>query len=228
MSHKINKYFFITGTDTDIGKTYVTVALLKILKQAGFSTIALKPVASGCAIKDNVLKNADALLLQQHASIYLDYQYINPISFAAPIAPHIAAAQLKQKLSVTMLLKKTQFALQHAANFHLIEGVGGWEVPLNKKATMANYAQALNINFNIEVVLVVGIRLGCINHAILTEKAIKNSGLRCAGWVANEIEFAQPDFTEIVRTLKTWLESPCLGILKYDAHFEKNPLPLAL
>lgn len=147
---------FITGTDTNIGKTYVTVKLLQQFNRQGLKTIGLKPVATGCING----QNEDALLLQQNASIQVDYSLINPFSFALAVSPNIACDNIS--------IEKISYALQKAfkiqADIYLIEGIGGWFVPLNSKKTMADLVKTIE---KIEIILVVGIRLGCLNHSLL-------------------------------------------------------------
>jgi dethiobiotin synthetase len=202
---------FITGTDTDAGKTYISTGILNVFNKHNYSTLGVKPIASGCELHNGVLHNADALALQQASSIKLPYQKINPYAFEPAIAPHIAAQQIHCDISVDKLIKRTEEALHYPADLCLVEGAGGWYVPLNDKETMADYVKATDL----KVILVVGIRLGCINHAILTHKAIENDDIPIAGWIANCIIPQRVEHNEIILALKKWLTSPCLGVVQH-------------
>src|SRR5690606_27505056 len=177
------KAFFITGTDTGVGKTLITAGLLLAAKSRGLSTAALKPVAAGCEVTEAGLRNEDALLLQSVITQDLAYEQINPIALQPAIAPHIAAQQAKRILSVDRLSGFCRGVL-NSADVTLVEGAGGWRVPLNPAETLADLARVLQL----PVILVVGIRLGCINHALLTVEAIARDGLQLVGWVANLID----------------------------------------
>lgn len=203
------KHIFVTGTDTEVGKTYVSASLLQSLSQQGYRTIGLKPVASDCVLENGKLRNNDALQLQQHASVKLDYDVVNPIAFAPPVAPHIIAGQLGQPLSVARLCELTRTTLQLEADVKLIEGFGGWHAPLNHHETMADYACEMQF----DVLLVVGMRLGCLNHAALTHQAIVADGLKCIGWIANCIDPDMLYLQENIDLLNTSLPAPCLGIV---------------
>lgn len=203
---------FITGTDTNIGKTYVATRLLQQYKQQGLSTIGIKPVASGCDWQNKKLVNADALALQAASTVQLDYQHINPFAFEPAIAPHIAAELAGVHLSVAALNHQLHTALNHAADIHLIEGCGGWLCPLNTKETMADYVVANNF----DVILVVGMRLGCLNHALLTYQSILQSGARLVGWIANCIDPDMPYRDENITMLKQLIIAPCLEIFDYQ------------
>jgi dethiobiotin synthetase len=207
----MGKIFFVTGTDTGIGKTYVTTGLLRVANSRGLSSIGIKPVSSGCMTNHVRTFHHDATLLQETASLPLCYESINPFAFMPPVAPHIIAAELNTELSAATLISRTQDALSTTAAIHMVEGFGGWHAPLNSRETMADYAAQLGCG----IIIVVGIRLGCLNHAILTERAVTASGAHCIGWVANMID---PDMThrpENIATLQTWLQSPLLGIIQY-------------
>jgi dethiobiotin synthetase len=206
------RQFFITGTDTGIGKTYISVGLLKAFNHLGYTTLGIKPIASGCIRHANQLRNEDALALQQASSIKLDYNYINPFAFEPAIAPHIAAARSNAPLMKMDILEKTHYALNYPADVNIIEGVGGWYVPLNQHETMADWV----ISLKLPVILVVGIRLGCLNHTLLTYQAIRGEGLSLVGWVANSPQPEGTETMEMVETLKTRLHAPCLGIIHYQ------------
>lgn len=198
--------YFVTGTDTGAGKTVISVALLQAFARKGKRVAGLKPVASGCELTREGLRNADALALQAAANVALPYDSINPYAFAPAIAPHLAAAQNNQSIEVRNI-KRIVDNVREQADILVIEGVGGWQVPLNDHETMADLATALAL----PVILVVGLRLGCLNHALLSALAINAAGLRLAGWVANSVD---PDFEEPeqnIATLNHWLKAPCLG-----------------
>jgi dethiobiotin synthetase len=192
-----NETYFITGTDTGVGKTFVSLQLLHYFKKQGVSTLALKPIASGCEQTPQGLVNEDALALQAAASIKLPYHHVNPFAFLPPIAPHIAANQVGVTLSVAALTQTLTPILQTQADIKLIEGAGGWLLPLNKMETLADYIETLNV----KIILVVKMQLGCLNHALLTAKEIKNRGLTLAGWVANTINEPMPYLNENIETL---------------------------
>jgi dethiobiotin synthetase len=204
--------FFITGTDTNIGKTYISVGLLKFFNQSGYSTLGIKPIATGCEEKNNKFYNSDALLLQDASSIKLAYASINPTAFKPPVAPHIAALKTGQLLSVRSITQKLQPALNCRADVFIIEGVGGWHVPLNPHETMADFA----IQNQFSVIVVIGIRLGCLNHGILTYQAVKASGVNISGWIANCIEPGVLEMSEIIKFLKDYIKVPCLGKVGYQ------------
>lgn len=197
----MTKRFFIAGTDTGVGKTYIACKLLSAFNQQGLSTVACKPVASGCEITKQGLRNGDALHLMQAASIKLPYHEVNPIALQLPIAPHIAAQRSKQKITVEKLINMCQPILNCKADVLIFEGVGGWYVPLNDTETMADFVKALDLS----VILVVAIRLGCLNHALLTYRAIKANGVNFHGWIANRIDANMLAAEENVKTLSNWL-----------------------
>ncbi|HEX8593209.1 MAG TPA: dethiobiotin synthase [Pseudomonas sp.] len=199
--------YFIAGTDTDVGKTTVATGLLYAARQAGLSTVAGKPVASGCAVTANGLRNDDALALMAQCSVGLGYDEINPVAFEPAIAPHLAAREAGVALTVQGLLGPMRLLLARNADFTLIEGAGGWRVPLADQANLSDLAVALKL----PVILVVGVRLGCINHALLTAEAIANDGLQLAGWVANIVDAKTSRLEENLATLAERLPAPCLG-----------------
>lgn len=204
--------FFITGTDTDAGKTFVSVLLLEALKQKGYSTLALKPIAAGCEMIDGQWQNDDAIKLRTAMTANLSYQQVNPIALQAAVAPHLAAEQEGRRLSVDRLAGLIRGALMTAADVTLIEGAGGWLVPLNERETLANLVKELNL----PVVLVVGVRLGCLNHALLTVQAVAAAGLPLAGWVANCIDPQAALVKQNIATLKTMVPAPCLGVVPHS------------
>ncbi len=205
--------FFVTGTDTDIGKTTIAAAWLWLARQAGYSTAASKPVASGCEQTPEGWRNADALALQAECSLPLAYGQVNPFAFAPAIAPHLAAREAGVALDVVALQGAVQPVLAAGAGFTLVEGAGGWRVPLDGEGSLSGLALALGL----PVLLVVGIRLGCINHALLTAEAIRHDGLPLAGWVANIVEPQTARLEDTLATLRQRLSAPCLGIVPHLA-----------
>ena len=199
--------YFITGTDTDVGKTTIAAGLLYAAREAGLSTAAGKPVASGCEMTSKGLRNADALALMAESSVELTYDEVNPFAFEPPIAPHIAAREAGAVVSVQSLLGPMRHILAKKADFTLIEGAGGWRVPLSGQDSLSDLAQRLDL----PVILVVGVRLGCISHALLTAEAIARDGLQLAGWVANIIGPKNSRLEENLATLAERLPAPCLG-----------------
>jgi dethiobiotin synthetase len=203
----LGKAFFITGTDTEVGKTTIAVGLLAAANRRGLSTAAVKPIASGCERTPEGLRNADALLLQRTMSLSLSYEEINPIALEPAIAPHLAAAQTGVRVNAVQLAGICRGVLMQRADLTLIEGAGGWRVPLNQRELLSQLPKELQL----PVILVVGMRLGCINHALLTAEAIARDGLQLAGWVANSCGVEMPSFAENVATIKGYLRAPCLG-----------------
>ena len=203
------KVFFITGTDTDIGKTEVAAGLLVAANKKGLRTAAIKPVAAGCQNNGDGPQNDDALKLQSLASVELSYQQVNPVALDEPMAPHIAAQEQGKSLTADRLTGFCRGVTMLPMDFLVIEGAGGWRVPINKRETMADIPKQLNA----EVILVVGIRLGCINHALLTAQAIRLDGLKIAGWVANILDTEMLRIDENIDTLKQMLIEPCLGVI---------------
>lgn len=210
----MTKKYFIVGTDTNIGKTYVATGLLRLFQQFGYSTLGVKPVASGSIIQQATqgLGNADALELQNASSISLPYELINPFLFQEPIAPHVAAQHEGVTLSVAKLIEACQPALNTVADVTIVEGCGGWSVPLNLQETMADFVKELQI----PVILVVGIRLGCINHALLTLQSIQAMEIPLQGWIANCIDPTMLSPTESIETLLTLMPAPLLGIIPHQ------------
>lgn len=199
--------YFIAGTDTDVGKTLVACGILEKARQQGLSTAAVKPVAAGCEQTPAGLRNGDALALQEAMTLDLPYEQVNPVAFEPPIAPHIAALQAGKQLSVSRLAGFCSGVLFQACDLALVEGAGGWRVPLNPRETLANLA----VELNLPVILVVGMKLGCINHALLSVEAIERDGLRVAGWVANRIDPEMSCYDENMMTLRALIAAPCLG-----------------
>ena len=215
------KVLFITGTDTDIGKTLIATGLLEAANKQGKRTAAIKPVAAGCSDTGEGPQNEDALMLQAAASTELSYQQVNPVALDEPMAPHIAAKEQGKQLSANRLTGFCRGSTLLPVDLVVIEGAGGWRVPLNNRESMAEIPKQLNA----EVVLVVGLKLGCINHALLTAQAIRSDGLKIAGWVANTIDEDMLRLDENIDTLKQLIDEPCLGVIPRLA--EKSPQQVA-
>lgn len=199
--------YFVTGTDTEVGKTTIAAGLLHAARLHGLSTAAAKPVASGCVSTAQGLRNDDALALLAQCSLPLRYEEVNPLAFEPAIAPHLAAREVGVVLDVASLYQSVRGVLDKGADFSLVEGAGGWRVPLSGAQTLSDLAVALGL----PVILVVGVRLGCINHAVLSAEAIARDGLPLAGWVANIIEPQTSRLEENLVTLAERLPAPCLG-----------------
>lgn len=203
------KRYFITGTDTDCGKTYTTIQLLNFFPTAQ----AIKPVASGCIERDGVLASTDALAIQKHCSLTLDQ--INPWRFKPAIAPHLAAIEAGVDLSAQLV---ADYCLNNDFNTDLlfIEGAGGLQVPLNYQETWVHFLQQTSI----PVIFVVGMKLGCINHALLTANALQAYNLHCAGWIANCIDPQMSHLQENIDTLNQCLDYPCLAQIPHRGVME--------
>lgn len=203
--------YFVAGTDTDAGKTVVSAGLLAAANKRGWSTLGLKPIAAGCEETEDGLRNSDALQLQKAASITLPYEQVNPVAFTPPIAPHIAAKEEGRLLSADRISAICKGTLLQPADFAIVEGAGGWRVPLNARETMAHIPKQLNV----PVIMVVGIKLGCINHALLTAESIARDGLRLAGWVANQIDPEVSHYADNVSTIRSMLRAPLIAEVPY-------------
>lgn len=211
---KERKQFFVTGTDTDAGKTYFTSGLLEAAVRAGLQTVGLKPIAAGADSKDGTA-NSDAIALQEASNSKLVYQQINPVLLKAAIAPHIAAQQEGKRITASRLSGYVKGALLGSYQLALVEGAGGWRVPLNEREMMSDLA----IDLKMPVILVVPMRLGCLNHALLSAEAIVRDGLPFAGWVANG-GGDMPVYQENLETLRARMPGKCLGVLSWDADRE--------
>lgn len=204
----MTKGFFITGTDTECGKTEITLGLMQWLQEQGETVLGMKPIASGAEPTAEGLRNEDAVRIQQQCSIDLPYEQVNPFAFEPPVAPHLAAEQVGAEIDFARILDGYQQIMPQADRV-LVEGVGGWRVPLGSQGAVSDLAQVLKL----PVILVVGLKLGCINHALLTAEAIQTSGLELAGWVANvaDAEMLEPEGN--LRTLKNHIQAPLLGLV---------------
>lgn len=204
------KRWFITGTDTEVGKTVASSALLQAASAAGFRTAGYKPVASGCDVTPEGIRNSDALALLRYSSVALDYPQVNPLAFIEPTSPHIISAEEGRPITFDTLSTGLR-QLEPLAEWILVEGAGGWYTPLSASETYADWVEAEQL----PVILVVGVKLGCINHAMLTSDAIKARGLRLAGWIANTVLPPGKRHQEYLTTLKQRLPAPCLGEIPY-------------
>lgn len=216
MSAVKSRTFFVTGTDTGVGKSLVSAALLCAAQQRGLTTAGLKPVAAGCEETPVGLRNDDALLLHRYTSVPLLYEQISPVSLRLAVAPHIAAEQEEKRLDVSRLEGICRAAMLLRAGLTVIEGAGGWRVPLNSRHFLSDLARALNI----PVILVVGIRLGCINHALLTAQAIHHDGVTLAGWVANVVDADMPFVDENIAAIESRIGAPCLARISHQGNVE--------
>ena len=202
--------FFITGTDTDVGKTWVSVALLRHFRRQGYRVAGMKPVAAGCEWLDGRLVNQDALMLQANAFPEPGYDQVNPYAFEAAVSPHLAAAGVEVRLETILTGYRL---LSVKADMVLVEGAGGWLSPLSFGLDNAGLAEALQL----PVILVVGLRLGCINQARLSFRAIQQSSLRCAGWIAVTLDPQMQQVQANVDFIKNSLDAPLLAVLPYLA-----------
>ena len=219
-SKPTKRTYFVTGTDTEVGKTRVTVELLKALNRQGLQTLGLKPLAAGADEHEGEWTNEDARALRDAASVTLAYEQVNPVLLKAPMAPHLAAEREQRSLSLRTLEGHCRGTLMmNRYDVALIEGAGGWRVPLNPRESLAGLPKSLNC----PVILVVGMRLGCLNHTLLTAEAIQRDGLVLAGWVANCID---PDMAELdanIATLTTLIPAPRLGIVPHMKNERQFP-----
>jgi dethiobiotin synthetase len=215
------KGYFITGTDTHVGKTWATIALMRYFKNQGKSVVGMKPVASGCLMRDGKLSNEDALLIQADASISIEYDLINPYAYEAPVSPHIAG--VNNPVALDKILSSFN-ELKDQAEIVLVEGAGGWLVPLNASEDIADLAKVLGL----PVILVVAIRLGCINQARLSYQAILQSGMPCAGWIAMCTDADMRCLEDNISTIKKAIGAPLLGTLPYCRQADFDALAKAI
>ncbi|WP_253378074.1 dethiobiotin synthase [unidentified bacterial endosymbiont] len=204
--------YFVTGTDTEVGKTVASAALLQAARLQGKITAGYKPVASGSEMTAQGLRNSDALALQRHSTLELDYPAVNPYTFAEPTSPHIISADEGRPIDFSLLSAGLR-SLESQADWVLVEGAGGWFTPLSDHHTFADWVQAEQL----PVILVVGVKLGCINHAMLTAQAVQQAGLRLAGWIANDVVAPGKRHPEYLSTLKRVLPAPFLGEIPWLA-----------
>lgn len=211
----MTRRFFVTGTDTDAGKTYVSTLLLQGFANLGLTAIGVKPIAAGAEPDSKgLLENGDALLLRRHSGIALPYAQHNPICLAKPAAPHLVAAEQNITLDEQQLTAQQQQLRQSGAEIILIEGAGGWLLPLNDQRYLADWVAEQQL----PVVLVVGVKLGCLNHAMLTVREITRSGCQLLGWVANIIQPDMPFLAENIADLQQRISVPLLETIPYQAN----------
>lgn len=201
---------FVTGTDTGVGKTLVAAALLHAFTQLGLRSIGMKPVAAGCLMQGGRLVNEDVIALMAASNVVAADDDVNPYRFEPPIAPHLAAAAEGERISLERI-RTAYGTLCRNADRVVVEGAGGLLVPLGKDEDLADLARLLDL----PVVLVVGMRLGCLNHALLSAEALRTRGLKFAGWIANSLDPAMAEFAGNLQTLRDRLQAPLLGILPH-------------
>lgn len=209
--------FFITGTDTDCGKTHVSSALIAYLARNGKRVAGLKPIASGFELSGGKWRNHDVDSITQASSVKLPGELVNRYAYKEPIAPHIAANAAGDSIEVVKIVGDVKRA-QEMADIVVVEGVGGWLVPLDQSSCSS--IESLAVAIDLPVILVVGLRLGCLNHALLSIQAIKSSPARFAGWVANHVDPSFQNAAENIATLKHAISEPLLFELEHciDSH----------
>ncbi|MEO5862310.1 MAG: dethiobiotin synthase [Burkholderiales bacterium] len=211
--------YFITGTDTGVGKTFVTCALLHNLREQGIAAIGMKPIAAGADMTPDGLRNEDIEALRNASGIPLEREDLNCYLFAEPIAPHIAAANEDVEIDLDIIRQRFD-QLAELADMVLVEGVGGFIVPLGDTIDSADLATDLDL----PVILIVGMRLGCLSHALLTQEAILARGLTLAGWVANQIDPNMAELDANIESLEERIRAPLLGVIEW----QKQPDPASV
>jgi dethiobiotin synthetase len=212
IDHAMKSAYFVTGTDTGAGKTLASCALLRAFAARGLRAVGMKPVAAGCeAPAGGGMVCDDVERLRAAGNVEAPGEWVNPYAFLSPVAPHLAAAQSGVEIDLDTLAAAFS-RLGALADAVIVEGVGGWRVPLNAREDTATLAQRLGL----PVILVVGVRLGCLNHALLTAQSVAACGLPLAGWIANRIDPTMPLFDENVQALRERLPAPLLGVLPYQ------------
>jgi dethiobiotin synthetase len=201
---------FVTGTDTGCGKTEITLGIMHKLQQQGASVLGMKPIASGALRTNEGLRNEDALRIQAQCSQTIPYSSVNPLVYEPPISPHLAAEAEGRPISLDEILRGYR-DLREQADRVIVEGVGGWHVPLGDSITLADLARTLDL----PMIMVVGMRLGCLNHALMTAECMLNSGVQLKGWVANLVDPEMQAIEDNINTLRSWLPAPCLGEVPY-------------
>jgi dethiobiotin synthetase len=213
------KGIFVTGTDTDCGKTVVACGVVAALRARGLRVGVMKPVAAGAEAGPAGLRNQDALDLLAASAVDLPYEDVNPFVYAPPIAPHVAATQAGKPICFAVISES--FArIAAASDLVVVEGAGGWRVPLGPDGDMADLAAALGL----PVLLVVGLRLGCLSHAFLTAESVARRGCRLAGWVGTRVDPGMAVLEENLASLRGGLPAPCWGVVPHLA----RPAPSAV
>ena len=202
--------FFITGTDTEIGKTLISSAMVHTMVQNGWKSVGMKPVAAGAELIDGEMRNEDVVALTRASNVFAVANLVNPYLLKLPAAPHIAAHEEHRQIKLELILESYR-QLTEQAEAIVVEGVGGFRVPFNDEHDSADLAQLLKL----PVILVVGMRLGCINHALLTAEAIAARGLTLAGWVANSAQAEMAHLDGNLAALKARLHAPYLGYVPH-------------
>ncbi|MDF2152498.1 dethiobiotin synthase [Vibrio sp. CAU 1672] len=211
--------FFIAGTDTDVGKTVASKAILQALAEKGLSTIGYKPVAAGSEKTPEGWRNSDALHLQKAATVEAAYEDVNPYALSLPSSPHIAAKHDHVEVEFQVLSEKLAHH-KECADIVLVEGAGGWRVPVSDTDGLASWVEQEKL----PVVLVVGIKLGCLSHAMLTAEVIKSDGLNLVGWVANRVNPGTEHYAEIIEMLEQRIDAPKLGEIPYVPSAKRKDL----
>lgn len=205
------KGILVTATGTGVGKTFVSSALLRGLTERGDNCCGLKPIASGCLETEAGLRNEDACALMESASVKLGYEQVNRYAFIPPVSPHAAAGRAGVEIDPHLVGQDVRNAMR-IAETTIVEGVGGWEVPISENMRFSGLARQLGL----PVVMVAGIELGCINHAILTANAIQSSGLTMAGWIANYHTEEGDGDGDSVEAIRSRISAPLLAIVPYS------------
>ncbi len=207
----MTKAYFVTGTDTEVGKTYSSCRILEAFSRSEKTALGYKPVAAGCDWQNSQWENEDALALQAAGSVNVPLAEINPIALPDAIAPHIAANRHGVAISEKVIVDGFRALYRYEPDVLLMEGAGGWRLPLSQGRFLSDTVKALQL----DVILVVGMRLGCLNHALLTAEAIQNDGLTIKGWVANQLSDDMPVFDENLATLDALMPAPRLALIPY-------------
>lgn len=215
----MSKGVFITGTDTGIGKTRFTLALMENLKKQGRRVSGMKPIASGATIRSGKLINEDAELIMSHCSETTDYALINPVVFELPVSPNIAANQKKETIDLEQIVDCYRQLESNCENI-VVEGVGGWRVPLSNNISLVDLVRTMNV----PVIMVVGLKLGCISHAVLTAEAIQADGLILKGWVSNHLDKDYLFAKETIETLNEILKCPQIADMPFIADYESKKI----
>jgi dethiobiotin synthetase len=206
----MKRAYFITGTDTGVGKTLVACALLQAFVRQGIKAVGMKPVAAGCVETPAGLCCDDVENLRAAGNVAAPQELVNPYALILPVAPHIASAQMGSDIRLEKI-EQSYLKLREMAEVVVVEGIGGFMVPLNDREDTADMAQLLGL----PVIMVVGLRLGCLNHALISAQAISQRGLTLAGWVANQIEPDMPFVQESIAALEQRLKGPLIGVVPY-------------
>lgn len=212
------KKYFVTGTDTEVGKTFVSCVLMKELKLRQYQVAGLKPIASGASEVEGRLRNSDALALINESTVAKDetYEIFNPNIFREAIAPHIAARREGRFIDLEKINQSIDTMSSYHPDYLLIEGAGGWKLPISQTEFLSQWVQ----DCQLPVILVVGVRLGCLNHAMLTIESIRRANLKIAGWVANHVDSGMPYKDENIATLQNFIHAPLLGELPTVTNLE--------